>query len=103
MYKVEKFEEEAQRSSYAIVLMTPDDLVQLEGGEYTQARPNVIFELGWFYGRLGRKRVCILFQRGTKIHTDLDGISRIEFGESVQEKVDQLERELVAAGVLASK
>lgn len=97
---IEKFEEEAQRSAYAIVLMTPDDLIQLDEDNYTQARPNVIFELGWFYGRLGRPNVCILFKRGTRIHSDLDGISRIEFTESVLETRDELEQELLAAEVL---
>lgn len=97
---IEKFEEEAQQTAYAIVLMTPDDLIQLERGDYTQARPNVIFELGWFYGRLGRSKVCILFKRGNRIHSDLDGISRIEFAESVAETRDELERELLDAGVL---
>ena len=97
---IEKFEEEARRSAYAIVLMTPDDLIQVDEDNYTQARPNVIFELGWFYGRLGRPNVCILFKRGTRIHSDLAGISRIEFTESVAETGDELEQELLEAGVL---
>ena len=99
---IEKFEEEAQDVAFAIVLMTPDDLVQLDGDEYLQARPNVIFELGWFYGQLGRERVCIMCKRGTNIHSDLAGVSRIEFDESVRECTDKLEVELLAAGVLTN-
>jgi predicted nucleotide-binding protein len=97
---IEKFEEEAQRATFAFVLMSPDDQVAVAGGEYAQSRPNVIFELGWFYGRLGRERVCILFKKGTKIHSDLDGVSRIEFSSSVTEKIEEIERELVDAKVL---
>lgn len=67
---------------------------------YSQARPNVIFELGWFYGRLGRSRVCILFQEGSKLHSDLDGVLRIQFRESVEEKLGEIEKELKAAGLL---
>jgi len=99
---IEKFEQEAQDSGFAFIIMTPDDLVKIPGKEkeYGQARPNVIFEVGWFYGRLGRNRVCILFKKGTKIHSDLDGISRIEFNESVTEKVPEIENELRAAGLI---
>lgn len=97
---IEKFEDEAQRAAFAFVLLTPDDLIRKNDTEYSQARPNVIFELGWFYGRLGRDRVCILFKKGTSIHSDLDGISRIEFNESVAEKVHEIETELVASRLL---
>jgi predicted nucleotide-binding protein len=97
---IEKFEDEAQRAAFAFVLLTPDDNVQTTSGEYAQARPNVIFELGWFYGRLSRSRVCILYKEGTKLHSDLDGISRIEFSKDVAEKIAEIERELVSAEML---
>ena len=100
---IEKFEDEAQRAAYAFVLLTPDDIIKKDGIEYGQARPNVIFELGWFYGRLGRNRVCILFKKGTKIHSDLDGISRIEFSDTVTEKIDEIERELLSGKILVKK
>jgi predicted nucleotide-binding protein len=77
-------------------------MVTCEDQEYPQARPNVIFELGWFYGRLGRDRVAILFKQGTKIHSDLDGICHIKFNDAVDEIVPDMERELVAAKILAS-
>jgi predicted nucleotide-binding protein len=75
--------------------------VSTESGEYTQARPNVVFELGWFYGRLGRNRVAMLLKEGTRIHSDLDGVSRIEFIRYVDEKLAAIESELGAAGVLS--
>ncbi len=53
---VEKFEQEAQPATFAIALFSPDDFVQAADADYVQARPNVIFELGYFYGRLGRGR-----------------------------------------------
>jgi predicted nucleotide-binding protein len=99
---IEKFEEEAATAAFAFVLVTPDDSVTTASGGYAQARPNVVFELGWFYGRLSRKNVCLLFKAGTQIHSDLDGISRIEFEKTVMEKLDEIERELVAAGLLPS-
>lgn len=66
--------------------------------QHAQARPNVIFELGWFYGRIHREKVCILHKRGTKLHSDLEGISLIEFEDNVEDKVNEIERELKAAG-----
>lgn len=98
---IEKFEDEAQRASFAFVLLTPDDVIQKDETDYSQARPNVIFELGWFYGRLGRERVCILYKEGTRIHSDLDGVSRVQFKESVAESMAEIETELVEAGLLA--
>lgn len=97
---IEKFERTANEAAFCLVLMTPDDQVSSRQGEETQARPNVIFELGWFYGRLGRPRVCILAKRGTSIHSDLSGIVRIEFIENVEETVPGLERELRHAGLV---
>ena len=97
---IKKFEDEAESCSFAFVLLTPDDQVATPKGEYTQARPNVVFELGWFFARLGRSRVLLLLKPGTKIHSDLDGVSRIEFNENIEEKFLELEAELKEAGLL---
>ena len=67
------------------------------------ARPNVIFELGWFYGRLHRDKVCILHKKGTKIHSDLEGVSRIEFTDDVTDKRDEIEKELIGGKLLKQK
>ena len=69
---IEKFEKYASNCSYAFALFTPDDIVTNGDKQYFQARPNVIFELGWFYANLGRSRVCILDQASeqSKIFSD---------------------------------
>jgi predicted nucleotide-binding protein len=100
---IEKFEEEAASAGFAIALLTPDDIIRGDPQSYAQARPNVIFELGWFYGRLGRGRVCILFRKGTVIHSDLHGILRLEFERSIEETVLELERELTAVGLISKR
>jgi hypothetical protein len=97
---IEKFEAEAKTAAFAFVIFTPDDLVRKRKLRYSQARPNVIFELGWFYGKLGRDKVCILFKKGAQIHSDLNGISRIEFLRSVTEKTKEIENELFSGGLL---
>lgn len=98
---IDKFEGFGERCSYAIALFTPDDAITTgNSAQYKQARPNVIFETGWFVGRLGKERVLILFREGTKIHSDFDGVNRVEFKEDIGDKFRQIENELEAAGVL---
>ncbi len=97
---IEKFEMEAGESSFAFAILSPDDLIVSNNASYQQARPNVLFELGWFYGRLGRERVCILFQESTSIPSDLSGIGRITFSKSIEEKLGEIEAELESANLL---
>ena len=100
---IQKFERVAADAAYAFVLFTPDDLVQGEQGKYSQARPNVFFEAGWLFAHLTPERVCILDKHGAKIPTDLEGVTRIGFRDSVLEKVIQIEKELKAAGLIGRK
>ncbi|WP_394835000.1 nucleotide-binding protein [Pendulispora rubella] len=75
---IEKFEEHAGRAPYAVVLMTPDDRGGPVSATFEQqnlrARQNVIFELGYFVGALGRKHVCALYKVGTEIPSDFSGV-----------------------------
>lgn len=99
---IEKFEKYAAQCSYAFALFTPDDIVSDGDTEYFQARPNVIFELGWFYANLGRSRVCILDQASEKsrIFSDLQGVMRVQFKENISEKYLEIERELKSVGII---
>ena len=96
----EKFEDEAQTCSFAFALFTPDDEVVKSDGDYNQARPNVIYEVGWFIGRLGRERVTLILKTGTKIHSDLDGVSRIHFTENIEDRFLEIQKELKAAKIV---
>ena len=96
----EKFEDEAQTCSFAFALFTPDDEVIKSDGSYNQARPNVIYEVGWFIGRLGRERVTLILKAGTRIHSDLDGVSQIRFSDNVEDKFLEIQKELRAAKVI---
>jgi predicted nucleotide-binding protein len=46
------------------------------------------------------ERVVILLKEATTIHTDLDGIARIPFRDSVEHETRKIRRELVKAGLL---
>ena len=98
---IEKFEEEAQNCSFAFGLFTPDDEIVNASNRYMQARPNVIYEVGWFIGRLGKHRVTLLLKHGTNIHSDLDGVSRIPFSDNVEDKFLDIQEELKAAKIIA--
>jgi predicted nucleotide-binding protein len=60
---------------FAVVLLTPDDEGCAKGGTpEPRARQNVLLELGFFIGHLGRDKVCAL-KRGTlEIPSDFAGV-----------------------------
>jgi predicted nucleotide-binding protein len=73
---VEKFEHYAKDAKYAVVLLTPDDVGGPQSSEAVRARArqNVIFELGYFIGRLGRGRVCLMCTPDLELPSDLSGV-----------------------------
>jgi len=98
---IEKFEHYANTCSYAVAIFTPDDEVLDKNGErYLQSRPNVIYELGWFCGRLGRKNVMLLLKEGTSIFSDFGGIVQKRFSKNVSEKTSEIRTDLIECGIL---
>ncbi len=97
---IEKFERFGGECGYAIAILSPDDMIKQEGKHFFQARPNVLFEMGWFYGRYGRKNLCILKQKGTAMPSDLGGIICLEFDKKVAEVFLDLETELKSVGII---
>lgn len=83
---------------FAVVLLTPDDVGCKKGGiPEPRARQNVLLELGYFFGRLGRDKICTL-KRGTlDIPSDFAGAVWEELDENGGWKL-ALARELKAAG-----
>lgn len=73
---IEKFEEYGSDVGFAIILLTGDDQGKAikEDKVRLRARQNVIFEMGYFIGKLGRKRVFILLEEGVEKPGDLDGL-----------------------------
>lgn len=97
---IEKFERYGQISAFAFVLATPDDSITKNEATYFQARPNVLFELGWFCGRYGRDKVRILKQKNTQMPSDLNGLITLDFDEKISEITDRIKNDLMNAGVL---
>lgn len=72
---IEKFEKNADAGA-AIALFTNDDLGRsiMAETEQPRARQNVVFEAGYFMGKLGRNRVVVIAEKGIEIPSDLQGI-----------------------------
>jgi predicted nucleotide-binding protein len=97
---IEKFEKNSDVKC-AIVLLTPDD----EGrpkhtdGLKPRARQNVILELGYFYGRLGRDKVICLYKSSVELPSDISGIVYISFRDNIKDEVyRKIRDELKAMG-----
>jgi predicted nucleotide-binding protein len=98
---IEKFVEFAD-VGYAVVLLTPDD----RGGtakmsfeqQQPRARQNVIFELGYFLGRLSRNRVTALHTPSVEIPSDYSGVAFVAVDDRGAWRLE-LAKELKAAGL----
>lgn len=98
---IEKLEREAQKCGYAIVIYTGDDVgkAQNSAGELTlRARENVVLELGYFIGKLGRDLVTVLHDPKVQFPSDFMGVGYYPLDEGGAWKV-QIQRELRRAGV----
>jgi predicted nucleotide-binding protein len=97
---IEKFESYANQVGFAVVLLTPDDLggPSSASSQASSARQNVIFELGYFAGKLGRGRACLLRKGEVEIPSDLYGVIYTEMDAAEGWKL-QLAKELKAAGL----
>ena len=104
---IEKFEANSD-VSYAFILLTPDEITYtIDQGDIkdenrkkeTRARPNVIFEFGYFVAKLGRKKVCALHKGDVAIPSDLSGFIYKKVDHNIEEIGFSLIKELKAAGL----
>jgi len=110
---IEKLEEETIDIGYAFVILTPDDFgisaeifpfskdkeISIPVSEIKfRARQNVILELGYFIGKIGRNRVCCLYKGNVELPSDIHGILFKKFKDSVEECFKEIVNELKAAG-----
>src|SRR6266581_6580970 len=98
---IEKFEEKSEGVDLVFVLLTPDDQVKATPEERQvtfRARQNVIFELGYFYGKLGRcrGRVIILHKTEAELPSDIHGIASIDISKGIAGADNEIRRELHA-------
>jgi len=98
---IEKFHRHGE-VAFAIAIMTPDDIgyPRREGAhkKKMRARQNVVFETGFFIGRLGRGRVLVLYKPGTELPTDYGGIVYVLMDEAGGWQL-AVAKEMIAAGL----
>jgi predicted nucleotide-binding protein len=95
---IEKLEKHSE-VPFSIVLLTSDDVGKsIKDNELNpRARQNVIFELGFFVGKLGRNNVAVLYQEGVELPSDYTGVEYIKIDKEGYWKM-RLAREMKAAG-----
>lgn len=110
---IEKFEDYSD-VGFAFILLTPDDVafskeefekLQDEDEEDPKinfrARQNVLFEAGYFVGKMGRSKVCLICAEEVDLPSDLHGLiyQEIESHESIEDIGYGLIQELKNAGL----
>ena len=100
---IEKFEKHGSAAGFAVIIATPDDVGGLAVRPPDQpelsprARQNVIGEMFWFAGRLGRDKVCALVKGSIEMPTDFAGVVYTPMDDHGGWKAKLLQ-ELTAAG-----
>jgi predicted nucleotide-binding protein len=64
--------DKAEEFDFAVLALTPDDMIQSRGKSQESPRDNVLIELGLFIGVVGRKRTFIVYNRAADIKLPSD-------------------------------
>lgn len=95
--KIEKY----SSVNFAVILLTPDDIGGEKSKKYEElsprARQNVILELGYFIGKIGRENVASLYAEGVELPSDYHGVLYTPIDKHGAWKL-KLAKELKAAG-----
>lgn len=97
---IEKFEHHSD-VGFAVVVLTPDDMGypnDTPSEVKPRARQNVVLELGYFIGILGRSNVCPLLKGDVEIPNDYAGVLYKKMDASGAWRFE-LAREIKAAGI----
>lgn len=98
---LEKFEAHAKDVGCAVVILTADDFAASKmepDKQEDRARQNVILELGYFVGKLGRDHTFALVEKGVALPSDIHGLIYIQLDDKESWRMS-LVRELKAAGL----
>ena len=92
---LQKLDEESRKCGYAVIVMTGDDRV---GEDEVRARENVIHEIGFFQGRYGLDRVCLVYEQGVSIPSNISGLGYVPFPKGeVRAAFADIRKEIEAA------
>ena len=98
---IEKFEDYADEVDLVFVLLTPDDRAtgkHESNAIKRRARQNVIFEMGYFLGRLRRRRgaVILLYKGNPELPSDISGLIPIDISNGIESAAESIRREIAA-------
>ena len=91
-YALEALEMALDDKDFAIAVASPDDFLETRGKEHVVPRDNVIFELGLFVGKIGRRRTILMESRdeNVKLPSDLVGLTTIPYKSGPKDKLPVL-------------
>jgi predicted nucleotide-binding protein len=75
-----KLAEASNQCDSAVIVMTGDDL---DATGQPRARENVIHEIGFFQGKYGLDRICLLHEEGTNIPSNIHGLVYAPFPQNL--------------------
>ena len=95
---IEKFVDHAIDSDFAVALWTADDVGRGKSEKELKKRPRqtVVFETGFLLSKLGRNKVCVIYESGVEIPSDYKGVIYISAEEEWKLR---LAREMKAANL----
>lgn len=106
---IESLEKISQEVDFAVLIVTSDDVTISRNKKKSSPRDNVVFELGFFMGCLGRERCFIFSEEGydLKLPTDLLGVNLVtfsrsnsqEFQDSLSDRCFQIGKKIMQLGV----
>lgn len=96
---LEKFEQETRNVNLVFVLLTPDDdpfPSPKSNDAKRRARQNVVFEMGYFFGKLQRKngRIVLLYKGSLELPTDISGIIYVDISKGIESAGELIRKEL---------
>ena len=97
-YLSENSEPEVHRGSCAFFLFSQEDFIRKTGTKALFIRPEFLFRLGWFCGKLGHQRIRILSKNGMNLIPELTDFINIEFEDSVINASEVLGETLIDLG-----
>jgi CRP/FNR family transcriptional regulator, cyclic AMP receptor protein len=80
-YPLEDLETQLELADFAVAIASVDDIVTSRKKRSGAPRDNVVFELAYFMGRLGRRRSILIEPQGPKVKlpSDYNGVTTITY------------------------
>jgi hypothetical protein len=91
---IEALEDAVLQFDYGIFIITSDDTLESRGRVRQVARDNVLFELGLFMGKLTRRRVLVVEQKGVTIPTDLNGFVTARYDSNIPRELQKAAQDI---------